>query len=210
MRKRCSSRHAAPRRRAHRSAIRALFSGLSSARVRAALGFGVVLCLGSVTTFAYWTDEATVSGGAFNAGKLDIKVGDPGVDNNPTQFTSDFAMSSMVPGSAKNATLQVTNAGTVGFTYTVGASATEAGAGSNQMGAAIRIAVYAGSSCTGAPIAGPSAPSALTVTRPALPPATGNAESLCFRASLPSNASTDLQGRSTVVTLTLTATQVTP
>jgi len=198
------AKHAAPRRRAAR---RSPFAWLRSARVRAALSLGVVLGFGSVSTFAYWTDQATVHGGTFTAGNLDIKVGDPSVDNDPPAFTTDFAMSNMVPGNTKDASLKVSNAGSVAFTYTVTASATNAGAGADQLGAAIRLTVYAGA-CGGTAVATNVAPSALNISRPAM--AANGSETLCFRATLPSDANTALQGKTTQITLTLLATQVTP
>lgn len=194
----------------HRAPRRSVGGWLRSARVRAALGLGVILGFGAVTTSAYWTDQATVPGGSFTAGTLDVKVGDPAVDNDPPAFTTAFALSNMVPGSSKDAVLKVTNAGSVAFTFTVTGSATNSGAGANQMGSALRIAVYpssdASGACTGTALIANVAPNALSLGRPALSPAA--ATSLCFRASLPTDADPALQGQATRVTFTLLATQV--
>lgn len=183
--------------------------------MRALLSLGLVLGLVQLGTMAYWTDEAIVTGGTFQAGEIDVKVGSPPVDNNPPEFTTSFAMTNMVPGSTKDAPLLITNAGTVPFTFVVNGSATNSGGGSNQLGAALRISVFlseSGGTCTGTalvttqPING-----AVLPAQPVLVPAPGtNTRQLCFRATLPSNASTDLQGTSSVVTLTVVATSVAP
>ena len=47
---------------------RRVLSGLRSRRTRALLSIGVVLGLGSVTTLAYWTDSATLTGGTLRVG----------------------------------------------------------------------------------------------------------------------------------------------
>ena len=64
--------HSAPRRR--------------TGRIRALLALGVVLGLGSVTTGAYWTDDATITGITISSGKLDLKV--DGLDNVLLEMTS--------------------------------------------------------------------------------------------------------------------------
>lgn len=191
-------RHAAPRGRNSRRRW-------LSDRVLAVLGLGMVLALGAVSTSAYWTDQATVAGGTFTAGKLDLKVGDPATDNDPPEFTTNFAMTGMVPGNSKDGVLKVTNAGDVPLIYTVTASATNAGGGADQLGAAIRMTVVAGTDCGATALQSNVAPSAVNVSRPAL--GGGAAANLCFRATLPAGANTALQGTSTVITLTLNAVQ---
>lgn len=180
-----------------------------SGRIRAILSLGIVLGLGAVSTMAAWSDSATVKGGTFTTGTLDMKVGTPPVDNNPPQFTTDFAMSNMRPGSSTDAVLTVKNAGTVPFEFTGTASATNAGAGADQLGSVLTLKAYgtsSGGTCTGEPIS-----SGTTAADFALPSQnltadeTGDTQSLCFRASLPANAATSLQGKSSVITLTLTA-----
>ena len=53
---------------------RRVLRGLRSRRTRALLSMGVVLGLGSVTTLAYWTDSATLTGGSFASGTIDLKL----------------------------------------------------------------------------------------------------------------------------------------
>jgi predicted ribosomally synthesized peptide with SipW-like signal peptide len=188
---------------------------LKSTRVRAALSLGVVLGLGATTTLAYWTDTATVTGGTFQAGTLDIKLGSPapGMDNNPPQFTADFAAGNMQPGESKAAEVVVRNSGSVDFTYT--ASATGTGA----LAPLLRFKVVAGGSvnvgstdCTGGTTTfGPSGtiasgtsvigPTGRTLTSPA-----GN-EKFCVVATLPSGE-TGGQGSSATVSFTFSAKQV--
>ena len=189
--------HAAPRRRGPRRRW-------LSDRLLAVLGLGMVLSLGAVSTSAYWTDQATVTGGTFTAGTLNLKVGDPAIENNPPAFTTAFAMTGMAPGSTKDAVLKVTNAGNVPLTYTVTASATNSGGAADQLGSAIRLRIVAGSDCTATPLQSDVAPSAVNVNRSN--PLT-TSENLCFRATLPAGANTALQGSSTVITLTLNAVQ---
>ncbi|MDP3967965.1 MAG: SipW-dependent-type signal peptide-containing protein [Nocardioides sp.] len=199
------SRHAGPRR------IRVRRTG----RVRALLSLGLVIGLVQLGTMAYWTDEAVVTGGTFQTGTIDVKAGSPAVDNNPPAFSTSFTMENMVPGSTKDAPLLVTNDGTVPFTFLVNGSATNSGAGTNQLGAALRISVFpseSGGGCTGTALA-----SDLPVNGAVLPTQSvlaaapdPNTRQYCFRATLPSNASTDLQGMSSVVTLTVVATSVAP
>lgn len=183
-----------------------------SGRLRAILSLGIVLGFGAVSTTAYWTDEARVTGGTFQAGTIDIAVGNPPVDNDPPAFTTAFAMSNMVPGSSQDAPLRVTNAGTVPFTFQVDGSATNSGGGNNQLGAALRISVFGahdGTVCTGsALVTDVPANGSLLPTQAAL--AVDGTRELCFRATLPSNAHTALQGQQSVLTLTLIATSVQP
>lgn len=98
-----------------------LTSGLKrikSTRVRALLSIGMVFGLGAVGTLAYWTDSATLTGGTFTAGTLDIKLGNPSVDNNPPAFATSLALANMQPGNSKAAVVNVQNAGSIDFTYT--------------------------------------------------------------------------------------------
>lgn len=179
-----------------------------SGRLRAILSLGMVLGLGAVSTMASWSDSTTIQGGTFTAGTLDIKVGNPAIDNNPTEFTTHFAMSNMVPGSTKDAILKVSNGGSTPFDFAGTAPAADSGNGADQLRAVLTIAAYAtndGNLCTGAPIS--SGDTAATFTLPLSSLAPGAIQELCFRATLPTTASTALQGKSSVITLTLEATQ---
>ena len=112
-------------------------------RVRALLALGVVVGLGSVTTGAYWTDDATVSGITISSGKLDLKV--DGQDN-VTGYTS-LNIANMVPGNTVAAVLTVSNAGTVPFTYTATSTATNPD--SKNLAGALTVKVTGAATVTG-------------------------------------------------------------
>jgi predicted ribosomally synthesized peptide with SipW-like signal peptide len=173
-------------------------------RVRALLAAGTVLGLGAVGTLAAWTDSSTATTGTFSTGTIDLRLGSGTTDPNPFSFTT-FATSNMAPGSATTATLQVNNSGTLPFTYNVSGSATNSGAGSDQLGSALTLQIYAGTTCSGTVLNSPATFtfSALGTTRTL---AAGTNETLCFRAALPTGADTALQGKSTVGTFVFTAT----
>lgn len=174
-------------------------------RVRVLLAACSALGIGAVGTLAAWTDQSTATTGTFTAGRLDLKVGTTAanvVDTNPTGFTS-FAMSNMAPGSTTTAQLVVNNAGTVPFTYTVSGTATNNGTGANQLGNAVQLQIFPGTSCSGTAL---NSPAKFTSSTTARAVAAGSSETLCFRATLPSSADSSLQGTSTVGTFTVTAT----
>ncbi len=116
---RTSSRRGARKARTH---------GRSSPRVRALLSLG---CVGALAaglsaqgTFAFFTDQATVTTGSFASGTLDITLDGqlvgPGVANNPGTYTnSSFALPLMVPSESFAYSFPVKNNGTVPLTYTL-------------------------------------------------------------------------------------------
>ena len=175
------------------------------ARVRAVLAVGGVLGLGAVGTLAAWTDQSTATSGQFSAGKIDIKLGTTPVDNNPPAFTTAFAVTAMKPGDTVIAPLQVNNSGTVPFTYTISGTATNNGAGADQLGTAMAVQVYPNATCTGATVLNTPLKFTFPATTPRPLAATAN-ETLCFRATLPATADTALQSTSTVATFTFVAT----
>ena len=173
-------------------------------RVRALLAVGTVLGLGAVGTLAAWTDSSTATTGTFSTGTIDLRLGSGATDPNPFSITT-FAMSTMSPGSEKEATLQVNNSGSLPFTYNVVGSATNSGGGSDQLGSALTLQIYAGSACSGTVLNSPAKFTfpGLTAARTL---AAGTNETLCFKATLPAGADTALQGKSTVGTFVFTAT----
>ncbi len=173
-------------------------------RVRAVLAVGTVLGLGAVGTLAAWTDSSTATTGTFSTGTIDLRLGSGATDPNPFSFTT-FALSNMAPGSEKEATLQVNNSGSLPFTYNVVGSATNSGGGSDQLGSALTLQIYAGSSCSGTVLNSP-AKFTFTGLTAARTLTAGTNETLCFKATLPAGADTALQGKSTVGTFVFTAT----
>ena len=174
-------------------------------RVRAALAAGSVLGIGGIGTLAAWTDQSTATTGTFSTGTIDLKLGSTPADNNPAAFTTAFALANMKPGDSKQATLQVNNSGTVPFTYTISGTATNS-ASANQLGHDMALLIYPTSDCSGTTVLNSSTDKfTFSATAPRALAAGAN-ETLCFKATLPSNADTALQGQSTVGTFTFVAT----
>lgn len=184
---------------------------LRDVRVRAALALGAVLAVGVTGTYASWTDSVPVSGISMSTGKLDLKVN--GQDSLSTY--AGLSMSNMVPGNSAAAVLTVSNSGTVPLTYFATATA------SGTLGPALAVKVTgdattatpgstatcagqalsgSGTTFTGALVGSSSAPRSL---------AGSTSETLCIQATLPATADNSLQGQTTSVTLTFTASQVT-
>ena len=174
-------------------------------QIRVLLAACGVLGIGAVGTLAAWTDQSTATSGTFSAGTIDIKLGTPAADNDPSSFTTSFKLSTMKPGDATDpVTLVVTNAGTLPLTYTISGTATNNGVGSDQLGSAMTVQIYAGASCSGTVL---NSPAKFTFSATAARPLAGGAnETLCFKATLPGTADTALQGKSTVATFTFAAT----
>jgi predicted ribosomally synthesized peptide with SipW-like signal peptide len=182
---------------------------LRSVRGRAILSLGMVLGLGTVSTLAYWTDNATLAGGTFTAGTLDIKLS--GVDNNPAAFTTSFALANMQPGDAKAASVTVQNAGSLDFTYTATGIAPGA-LGSQLVFRVVPGGTVAGSgtsmSCSGGTQTFNATMNASQAVIPTdRPIASAGSESFCVTATLPSSSTTG-QGTSTTATFTFNAKQV--
>jgi predicted ribosomally synthesized peptide with SipW-like signal peptide len=173
-------------------------------QVRVLLAACGVLGIGAVGTLAAWTDQSTATTGTFSTGRIDIKLGSTPVDNNPPAFTTSFTLTSMKPGDSKDTTLQVNNSGTVPFTYTISGTATNNGAGTDQLGSAMTIQIYAGSTCSGTALNSPTKFTFSATSARAL--AGGANETLCFRATLPTTADSALQSQTTTGTFTFVAT----
>ena len=187
-------------------------SGLRSRRTRALLSLGVVLGLGSVTTLAYWTDSASLTGGTFTSGAIDLKL--DSVDNNPTSFSTAFAMSNMAPGQSKAVVVPVQNNGSVTFTYVASGISNNIAPNPGTLASLLEFRVVplgsvAGSSptqtCTGTPTftgtLGTST-SVITTAR-TLAPTTG--ENVCIQATLPAGTTTGQNNTANAV-FTFTAT----
>ena len=192
--------------------------GWSSPRVRALLALAGLLGGALVTgTFAYWTDDVTITGTTFTSGTLDLQVG--GADS---YTTSTLGMSStpMVPGNTSAEVLAVQNNGDVPLKYTLtgGLGGTDAAAFSAD--GALSLTVVSGgtrsgsgnaATCTGGTVI--YGPTALTdVTTTALigtrrgPIAPAGSESLCFQISFSASAASTLQGKTATATFTATGT----
>ncbi len=180
-----------------------------SGRIRALLSLGMVLGLGATGTFAYWTDDVTVSGTTFTAGTIDLRV------NNSDAVTGYTALniSAMVPGNSTAGILTIKNNGTAPLKYT--AAATASNADGKGLGAALVVKVTADSSVTATPPTATCAGAALlgsgTALNASLVPtgrllAAGASETICIQVTLPVSAVTALQGATTSVGFTFTGT----
>ncbi|MEH6796819.1 MAG: SipW-dependent-type signal peptide-containing protein [Rhodococcus sp. (in: high G+C Gram-positive bacteria)] len=180
------------------------------------MSIGIVLGLGAVGTLAAWSDTATATSGTFTTGRIDIKLGDPAVDNDPSAFTTTMKKVDLFPNDTRSANLIVSNSGSVGFTYSIQAAVTS----TTGLGALLNSSVYLGSAdgtntgCSGAllsTVTGLSTPQIFShqdrsitgqgTTLPLPPPVT---ENLCFVVKMVgATPSTPATG---TITYTLTAT----
>jgi predicted ribosomally synthesized peptide with SipW-like signal peptide len=185
------------------------WSGAASARLRAALGLGVVLSVGVTGTFAYWTDAATVSGTTFTAGTIDLKTN--GSDNVTGYATLN--LSTMVPGNSTAGVLTIANTGTAPLKYT--ASTTATNADGKNLGGALTVKVTGDATTSGSSPAATCAGAALggagtTLNGPLLGTgrllAAGASEKVCVQVTLPAAAGTALQGATTSVVFTFSGT----
>lgn len=177
----------------------------------------IVAALGTLSaavwagTFATFTDSAT-SASTFTAGTVDLLVG--GAASDAYAFTS-LEMSNMKPSDVKYAPLAITNPGTLGFTYTMATTATNADTkglrDQLQLGAKVVAnaaacdsagAGYAASTTT---VIAEGALSAAAITSRALAAAGG--ETLCVKVQLPTATGDTFQAATTTATFTFSATQ---
>lgn len=180
-------------------------------RIRAVLALGAVLGLGTVLTLATWTDSGQAVG-TFNTGSVDLKLN--GVDTLPV--IASLALNNAKPGDVTYAPLDVSNAGSIAFTYTMTPSITTASTSSPLLESVLLITVKGvpGTTCDATTFGASSdtrvAQRALNVTTPtsavALAAGTG-VDHLCFKVELPSSASAAVMSQTTTATFTFTATQ---
>ena len=195
-----AARRPADRRRVRRA--------LSSARIRAALGLGLVLSLGATGTFAHWTDAASVSGATFTGGTIDLKLN--GSDN-PTGYVA-LNIANMVPGNSMAAVISVTSSGTAPLKYTSSATATNADSKNLRGSLVVKLTngTVSGTSpsmtCSGTAIAssGTTLNGPMIVTPRLVNP--GTPDSLCIQVTLDALAPTALQGATTSVIMNFSAT----
>jgi predicted ribosomally synthesized peptide with SipW-like signal peptide len=181
-----------------------------SARVRAALSLGVVTAIGATGTFAYWTDAATITGTTFTAGTIDLKV------NNADSVSGYTALniSAMVPGNSTAGLLTIKNTGTAPLKFTATSSSTP-----SVLSGAMTVKVTGDSAVTGSSPSATCAGAALAGSATTIGGATGSSligtgrllspgqsETVCIQVTLPSTASSSLQGTSSDVTFAFTGT----
>lgn len=186
-----------------------------SGRVRAALSLGIVLALGVSGTFAYWTDEVTISGTTLTSGTLDLQV-----NSSNAPATTTLGMTGMVPGSSSAEVLTVKNNGNVPLKYTLTGGLTGTHATDYGTASALELTIRVGGTVTGSGLSttctggsttyGPTALSATVSTSlivtPRGPLAATITEALCFQIKLVDAAPTGLQGKTATATFTATGT----
>ena len=189
---------------------RTVTRALASARVRAALSLGVVLAVGATGTFAYWTDAVPITGATFTAGTIDLKVNNADTVSGYTSLN----LATMVPGNSMAGTLTIKNSGTAPLKYTATSSSTPVA-----LSGAMTVKVTGDTSATGSSPSMTCAGTALAGSATALGGLTdtpllgtgrqlaaGGSETICIQVTLPSTASSTLQGASSAVTFTFSGT----
>lgn len=177
----------------------------------------LLLCGGALSgmiwagTFATFTDSGA-AGSTFTAGTVDLVLG---ADADDAYGFTSIEMSNMKPGDVKFAPLTIANPGTLGFSYSMATSATNADSKglSGQLTLGVKKVAdeaacdsagvgYAASTdiltASGALSAGAIASRTLTA---------GSSEVACFRVELPSGSGDAFQGATTTATFTFSATQ---
>lgn len=170
-----------------------------------ALGIAALLLIGGRGTFAYWNDTATVGGGTFSSGKLDLTV--DGAQGNPTAYAeTGLALSGMVPGESVAANVVLANAGDADFTWIASAST------GGDLGPALAVEVFIGSQSgddTSYPRTETCSGTALTLGSTATRLNRTQSSTICVEVTLPAATGNAFQSRTTgSVTLTVDATQV--
>ena len=187
-----------------------LWRRVGSVRLRALLALGVVgVVFATGSTFAAWTDSATVDGTTFSSGTIDLKVqGQDAV----TGYTN-LNLTTMVPGNSVAGVLTLKNGGTAPLKYT--AATTASNADGKNFGTALAVKVTGATTVTGtSPAAtcggttlagtGTGLGGSLVTTGRLLAP--GASETICVQVTLPGTAASSLQGATTNVGFTFTGT----
>ena len=161
------------------------------------------------STYATFTDSATATS-TFTAGTVDLVLN--GDTSDAYAFTS-LQSSNLKPGDVVYAPLTVANTGSLGFSYTMASSSTNADAkalrDTLQLGAKV-VANAGACDATGYSNSGTTAMAEGAISAAAISSRTLSAsgsEVLCFRVQLPSNAGDSLQAATTTTTMTFSATQ---
>lgn len=180
-----------------------------SRKIKVVLALGTMSSAVWASTYATFTDSATATS-TFTAGTVRMTLNST---SGAYSFTA-LQSSNMKPGDVLYAPLTVANTGTLGFTYTMTSSST------NADGKALRDTLTLGAKlvanagacdATGYTASGTTVITEAAISGAAIASARGlaasSSEVLCFKASLPSGAGDSLQGSTTTTTMTFSATQ---
>lgn len=187
--------------------------------VRTILAAGLVLGLGSLSTMASWSDDATLTPGPIQSGSLDLLINGNLAGLGGSTTSPSMSLASMVPGESVAVTVPVQRgADTVGFTYTASATATGGLASYLQwtvtVGSAGTPATNANgirtNSCSGTALSSNVTLSgtATNVIAVARSLASATSENICIRAELPSGTANAAQGLSATASFVFNATQL--
>ncbi|HEX2893135.1 MAG TPA: TasA family protein [Marmoricola sp.] len=181
------------------------------------LSMGVVVAAVATGTYAFWTDDVTITGSTFTSGTLDLQV-----NNADSYTTTTLSMSStpMVPGDTSAEVLTIRNNGNVPLKYTLTGGLGGADAAAYDAAAVLELTVVSGgalsgsgnaATCTGGTaIYGPTPLTNMTST-PLIgtrrgPIAAAGTEALCFQVTFDAAAPSSLQGKTATATFTATGT----
>lgn len=190
----------------------------NSRALRGILSLGMVVGLGATGTYAYWTDQATITGTTITAGTIDLKASTDGgttyVDN-PSDFTT-MNVQSMVPGDTTAGVITIKNTGTAPLKYWIDASGSNADTKGLAAALVAKVTLDTATSgnqpavtCAGAAVGGSGttfSTSLMGTSTTGRLLAAGATEKICIQAGLPSSANTSLQGATTDLTFTVTGT----
>lgn len=177
----------------------------------------LLLCGGALSglvwagTYATFTDSGTADS-TFTAGTVDLLIS--GETDDAYAFTS-IEMSNMKPGDVKYAPLTIANAGTLGFSYSMATSATNADTKAlrDQLTLGVKKVVDA-ATCDSAGVGYAASLDTMTASGAlsagaiaSRTVAAGANEVACFRVELPSTSGDTFQAATTTATFTFSATQ---
>ena len=183
-----------------------------SRKIKALATLGTLSTAVWASTFATFSDSAT-SDSTFTAGSVDLTVG--GEADDAFAFTS-IEMSNMKPGDVKYAPLAVANPGTLGFTYSMASSSTNADSKALRDTLTLGARVVANAAaCDSAGVGYAAAALSSVIAEGAISAAAissrslaaGASEVLCVKVELPGSAGNALQSATTTTTMTFSATQ---
>jgi spore coat-associated protein N len=182
-----------------------------SRKVKVIAGLGTLSSAVWASTYATFTDSAT-SASTFTTGTLDLQL-NAEVDD-AYAFTS-LESSGLKPGDTVYAPLTVANAGSLGYSYSMSSSSTNAD--SKALRDTLRLGAKLVANAAACDSAGAGYLASLTtvMAEGAISAAAissrsvtaGSSEVLCFKVQLPSTAGDTLQDATTTTTMTFSATQ---
>lgn len=180
-----------------------------SRKIKAVAALGVLSSAVWASTYATFTDSGTADS-TFTAGTVDLLLNAEADD--AYAFTA-LESSNLKPGDTLYAPLTVANNGTLGFSYSMASSSTNADSkalrDTLQLGAKVVANAGAcdatGYSNSGTTVLAEAAIAGASIASRTL--AASASEVLCFRVLLPSGAGDSLQASTTTTTMTFSATQ---